>query len=440
MELERRDQVKQYDQFHNYIYRMKLMTHTKPFSIPKRLVWQAWKAVKSNAGGAGIDDETLALFEQKRDKNLYKLWNRLSSGTYFPAPVKAVPIPKKQGGERILGIPTVTDRIAQTVVKLVFEPQVEPYFYEDSYGYRPNKSALDAVGVTRKRCWEYDWVLEYDIKGLFDNIDHDALMSLVRKHSDEKWILLYIERWLKVPMQRDDGSLIERPKGTPQGGVISPLLANLFLHYVQDCWLSDNYPRNKWCRYADDGVVHCRTEEEAKKLLEALKQRFDAWGLELHPKKTKIVYCKDDKRKGDYPTKSFDFLGYCFRPRLVKNSKTNGLFVGFSPGVSRSSLKAMRETIRKMKVKIRSSMGLTEIAKWCNPILSGWINYYGRFNRSSLSPFWRYFNKMLVKWAMRKYKKLRRRKSRTIDFFDAVRGREPGLFAHWKHGMKGAFA
>ena len=313
------------------------MEKTKPFNIPKQLVVQAYERVKANAGAAGVDEESLEDFAKDLKSNLYKLWNRMSSGCYFPPAVKAVPIPKKSGGTRVLGIPTVSDRIAQMVVKLVFEPEVEPHFLPDSYGYRPHKSALDAVGITRERCWHYNWILEFDIKGLFDNISWELLMKAVKKHTNNSWVLLYIERWLKAPMQLPDGSEIARTKGTPQGGVISPVLSNLFLHYVFDKWMQKNHQYVAWCRYADDGLVHCRTEEQAQQLLCELTVRFEECELELHPDKTKTVYCKDGSRKGKYHTTSFDFLGYTYRPRTVKNSKRNSMFVSFTPAVSRAA-------------------------------------------------------------------------------------------------------
>ena len=247
------------------------MSQAKPYVISKWQVWRAFELVKANAGAAGIDKQTIADYEENLQDNLYKLWNRLSSGCYFPPAVKAVAIPKKTGGERILGIPTVSDRVAQMVVKLEFEPEVEPHFLPDSYGYRPCKSALDAIGVTRERCWRYDWVLEFDIKGLFDNIPHDLLLKAVYKHTESAWIRLYIERWLTAPIQMPNGEQISRDKGTPQGGVISPILANLFLHYVFDKWVQKHYPMILWCRYADDGLVHCRSETEAKYMLAVLE-------------------------------------------------------------------------------------------------------------------------------------------------------------------------
>lgn len=412
---------------------------TKSFDIPKALVVEAFKHVKSNAGAAGVDQESLDDFEKDRQGNLYKLWNRMSSGSYFPQPVKAVPIPKKQGGVRTLGIPTVTDRIAQAVVKLVFEPLVEPIFLEDSYGYRPNKSALDAVGITRKRCWNYDWVLEYDIVGLFDNIPHELLMKAVHKHTNCRWVILYIERWLKAPMLAANGQLVERTCGTPQGGVISPILSNLFLHYVFDVWMERNYPNRPWCRYADDGLIHCKTKMGAEQSLEALRRRFAECGLTLHPEKTKIVYCKDDKRRGKHTEMKFDFLGFTFRRRLVINNKTKKSFVGFTPSVSNLSLKSMRMKTRKLGWRNRTELSLNDIAKAYNPVLQGWINYYGSYNRSGMHSIWRHFNKTLVAWAVKKFKGFGRSKTKAGKFLQAIAKRSPNLFAHWRAGMVGSF-
>ncbi|HVI79889.1 MAG TPA: group II intron reverse transcriptase/maturase, partial [Candidatus Acidoferrum sp.] len=296
-----------------------MRTTDKPFNITKKQVYEAYKAVKSNGGAAGVDKQTIEQFESDLQNNLYKLWNRMSSGSYFPPAVRAVPIPKKSGGQRILGVPTVADRVAQMVVKQLIEPDLEPVFLADSYGYRPGKSALHAVGVTRERCWRYNWVLEFDVKGLFDNIDHELLLRAVGKHVTCKWALLYIGRWLTAPMEQEDGSMAERKRGTPQGGVVSPILSNLFMHYSFDLWMARTHPDLPWCRYADDGLVHCRTEQEAEALKVELQARLAECRLELHPTKTKIVYCKDRKRQGTYPNMKFDFLGYCFRPRLVRS-------------------------------------------------------------------------------------------------------------------------
>lgn len=412
----------------------------KPFTIDKWQVRRAFELVKANKGAAGVDDQSLADFEKNLKGNLYKLWNRMSSGCYFPSPVKAVAIPKKSGGERILGIPTVEDRVAQMVVKLEFEPQVESCFLPHSYGYRPNRSALDAIGVTRRRCWEYDWVLEFDIKGLFDNLPHDLLVKAVCKHTSNPWVVLYIERWLTAPLQQADGELTERTKGTPQGGVISPVLSNLFLHYVFDKWMQKHHSNTPWCRYADDGLVHCHSEAEAKTLLELLKKRFEECGLELHPQKTKIVYCKDGQRKGKCENTTFDLLGYTFRGRFCKNRRSNSIFVSFTPAVSKTNQKAMRRKIRKMCIRMRTDLNIAQLSGWLNPMLSGWLAYYGRYYRSALYGVFRHLNKALVRWARRKYKPLRHRKTKAAKFLEEIAKRCPRLFAHWRAGMVGAFA
>lgn len=410
------------------------MDKTKPYEISRHMVWEAYKLVRANNGAAGVDDESIQEFEANLKDNLYKIWNRMSSGSYFPPPVKAVEIPKKNGGVRILGVPTVSDRIAQMTVKLHFEPLVEPIFHPDSYGYRPGKSAIDAVRVTRTRCWRYDWVLEFDIKGLFDNIDHELLMKAVRKHTDCPWVLLYIERWLKAPFQMKDGSKRERIAGTPQGGVISPVLANLFMHYTFDKWMGNKHAQNPWARYADDAVIHCRTKEEAEQLLEKLKERFKQCKLELHPKKTRIVYCKDDDRKGDYPETKFDFLGYTFRPRRSKN-QWGKYFINFTPAVSNKACKAMRQTIRGWRMHLKPDLGIDDLSRMFNASVRGWINYYGHFYKSQLYPVLRHMNDALVKWARRKYKKLERHKTRAIRWLGRLAKNVPELFAQWRLGI-----
>ena len=412
----------------------------KPFKIDKRLVYEAYKAVKSNRGAAGVDEQTIEQFEADLSGNLYKIWNRMSSGTYFPPPVRAVSIPKKSGGERILGVPTVADRVAQMVVKLVIEPILDPIFLADSYGYRPNKSALDAVGATRERCWKYDWVLEFDIKGLFDNIDHELLLRAVRKHITCKWALLYIERWLKAPMVQEDGTTIGRSCGTPQGGVVSPILANLFMHYTFDVWMTRTHSDLPWCRYADDGLVHCRTEQEAEALKAELQARLAECHLEMHSTKTKVVYCRDGNRNGRYPNVKFDFLGYCFRPRLVRRFRDNSLFCGFNPAVSPSAMKTMREAIRDLNLRCQTQLSLQDMAQQLNPLLRGWIAYYGRYAPSALYPLLRYVNQTLVAWAMRKFKRFKHHKIQASQFLQRLATECVDLFVHWQIGMIGVFA
>ena len=410
------------------------MSETKSFKVSKHAVWDAYLKVKSNKGAPGVDNISIEKFEENIKDNLYKLWNRLSSGSYFPPPVRAVEIPKKNGGTRLLGVPTVEDRIAQMVVRLYFEPSVDKIFCKDSYGYRPNKSAIEAIKVIRERCWKYDWVLEFDIKGLFDNIDHNLLMKAVRKHTEEKWIIIYIERWLKAPFKMKDGTLIERKSGTPQGGVISPVLANLFLHYAFDKWMAISFSQNLWARYADDAVVHCRSKAEANNLLKRLDERFKECGLELHPDKTKIIYCKDDFRKQNQENITFDFLGYTFRPRRSKSRKGKH-FINFSPAVSNKACKSMTQTIRGWRIQLKSDKEILDISKMFNPVIRGWINYYGKFYKSELYKILRHMNKALVQWAKRKYKKLARGRTKAENWLGRLAINMPKLFVHWQMGI-----
>lgn len=382
-----------------------------------------------------MDGLNLEEFEQESRKHLYRLWNRMSSGSYMPSPVLLVEIPKKGGGRRPLGIPTVTDRIAQMVVTMTLAPVLEPVFHHDSYGYRSGKSAIEAVGKARARCWQYAWVLDLDIKGFFDNIPHELLMKAVRKHTDSRWVLLYIERWLKTPVQQSDGSLAVRTKGTPQGAVISPLLANLFLHYCMDEWLRLNYPGCPFERYADDCVIHCRTEAEAEKLKEFLAERLRTCGLEMHPEKTKIVYCKDNNRKGQHPHIQFDFLGYTFRGRKAKD-RQGDYFTSFIPAISGKAKVAIRDKMRKWQLQRKGGSELYKLAAFINPVLRGWINYYGVFYKSELHQVLGHTNLLLVKWAMRKYKRLRNRKVGALQWLGEVAKRAAGLFEHWRIGVK----
>jgi RNA-directed DNA polymerase len=368
--------------------------------------------------------------------NLFKLWNRMSSGSYFPPPVKAVEIPKATGkGVRILGVPTVADRIAQTVAAMQLERQVEPVFHPDSYGYRPGRSALDAVGQCRERCWKSDWVVDLDIRAFFDSVDHSLMLKAVERHTDQKWVLLYVRRWLTAPLQQQDGTLTARDRGTPQGSSISPVLANLYLHYALDMWLVREFPSVTFERYCDDAVIHCASEEQARQVRARLAQRLATVGLELHPDKTRIVYCQDATRHDDHEVTSFTFLGYTFRPRLAM-TRWGKHFVSFLPAVSKDAITAMGRKIRSWHIARRSDKSLDDLALMFNPIVQGWINYYGRFYKSMLYPLLRRINEHLMRWAMRKYTRLRRRQQRARELLATASRRSPQLFAHWRIGLK----
>jgi len=407
------------------------MGQTKSFDISKRQVWESYKKVRANKGSAGVDGVDFTTFEDNLENNLYKLWNRLSSGSYMPPPVLRVEIPKSDGGVRQLGIPTIADRVAQMVVKDYLEPELEKHFHNDSYGYRPNKSAHQALKVTRQRCWSHPFVLDLDIKGFFDNIDHELMIKAIEVHTQTKWVLLYIKRWLVAPVQIKD-ELLQRDRGTPQGGVISPLLANLFLHYAFDKWMERNYPNISFERYADDAVCHCNTLEEAEALKTALSERMQECKLELHPDKTKIVYCKDDKRKGEYENISFDFLGFTFQPRLAKNSNTGQFFVGFNPAISTKAAKRIRLVMRRWKVQLRSDWSLEDLSKNFSPAIRGWLNYYSLFARYKVFDLLRYFDRRLERWAKRKFKSLKRRQGRANKWLTRIAAKEPNLFPHWQ--------
>lgn len=411
--------------------RRNFLNKTKSYKISKKSVMAAWERVKANKGAYGIDEESIQDFEKSLRDNLYKIWNRMSSGTYFPPPVKAVEIPKSDGRTRILGIPTVSDRVAQAVVKLHLEPIVDPKFHEDSYGYRPGKSALDAVGVTRQRCWRQDWVIDLDIKGFFDNLDHDLMMKAIRFHTEEKWIHLYVERWLMAPLQQKDGRLDKRDKGTPQGGVMSPLLANIFMHHALDEWLKRHFPKVKFERFADDGLLHCQSLRQAEKVLEAIKDRLGECGLELHPEKTKIVYCKDGKRKLKASNHSFDFLGYTFRPRKARN-RYGRIFLNFTPAVSNKAKRKIMEEVKSWKLHRKTNLSLIEIAKKINPAIRGWINFYGKYYQSALYSLIFQLDKILIRWSQWKFKKLRTSLKRTLKWWRRIAYSNKHLFSHWK--------
>ena len=399
------------------------------------MVWEAYQRVKANKGAAGVDGQSVEQFEQDLRNNLYRLWNRMSSGSYFPPPVKAVEIPKASGGVRILGIPTVADRIAQTVVAMFLERLVEPVFHPDSYGYRPGRSALDAVAVCRERCWRNDWIIDLDVRAFFDSVDHSLMLKAVERHTDARWVLLYVTRWLKAPMRKQDGTLVARDRGTPQGSAVSPVLANLYLHYAFDMWLAREHPGVAFERYCDDAVIHCTSQAQAVMVRDALAARLAEVGLELHPAKTRVVYCKDADRRGDHEVTSFTFLGYTFRPRLAEN-RWGKHFVSFLPAVSKDAVKAMGREMRSWHIARRSDKSLTDLAQMFNSIVQGWINYYGRFYKSMLYPLLRRINEHLVRWACRKYKRLRRREKRARELLARAARRYPALFAHWRFGLK----
>lgn len=409
------------------------MTSTKPYCIAKRSVWDAYKLVKANRGAAGIDDETIAMFEQNLSKNLYKVWNRMSSGSYLPPPVKQVEIPKAKGGFRKLGIPTVSDRIAQTVVKLYIEPILDPLFHPDSYGYRPGRSAKQAIAITRQRCWQHDWVVEFDIKGAFDHIDHGLLMKAVRTHIREDWILLYVGRWLTAPFEAEDGTQALRQSGTPQGGVVSPLLMNLFMHYAFDCWMKRNYPQCPFARYADDAVVHCHSQKQAVSMMQFIASRLEECGLTMHPEKSKVVYCKHSRRTGTYPHVQFTFLGFTFRPRKALN-KQNQPFTSFLPGASDDALKRMRQTVRGWKLHRQTSVKLADLAQQYNPTIRGWWQYYGAYYRTAMRELSQYMDRKLEQWARRKYKTLLKRKQRSAEWLGKMKEVSPQMFYHWLIG------
>ncbi|MET7854420.1 group II intron reverse transcriptase/maturase [Streptomyces avermitilis] len=364
-----------------------LKSQAKPFEISKWEVKEAWEEVRANKGAPGVDGQSIADFEKDLKNNLYKVWNRMSSGSYFPPPVRAVAIPKPHGGgERILGIPAVADRVAQTVVARHLVRRVDTIFHPDSFGYRPGRSALDAVEKCRERSWKRDWVVEFDISQFFDSVPWDLLVKAVEAHTDAVWVKLYVRRWLAAPLKMPDGTLLERKCGTPQGAPVSPVLANLFLHYAFDVWMAREFPAVTFERYADDAVVHCVTERQARQVLAALSDRMAEVGLRLHPAKTRIVYCRDGLRRGSYEHTSFTFLGFTFQQRQMRD-KNGRIRWSFRPAVSRDALKRLGEEVRSWRLHRRVNLTVEELAQRINPIVAGWMQYYGRFYRSALSSF-----------------------------------------------------
>lgn len=411
------------------------MSKAKPYEIGKLEVWEAYKRVKENRGAAGVDQQSLEEFETNLRGNLYKIWNRMSSGCYMPPPVRRVEIPKKSGGVRPLGIPTVSDRIAQSVVAKRIEERVERSFHPDSYAYRPNKSALDAVGTARERCWRFSWVIDLDLHSFFDSLDWELLMKAVRVHVKEDWMLLYIQRWLQAPAIGKDGVEEARKSGSPQGGVVSPVLANLFLHYAFDMWMQRNYPQVPFERYADDIVIHCASQEQAQHVLAAVRQRLKECRLELNEQKTKVVYCRDSNRREEYEQICFDFLGFTFMPRRAQ-SHSGRRFWSFLPAISKAAANKIRRTVRAWQLPSQAQKTLAELAPTMDPCVRGWMNYYGRYSRSECIRVLRYINLKLAKWARKKYKNLRKHDRRSEHYLGRLSRRRPDLLALWKLGVK----
>jgi RNA-directed DNA polymerase len=413
------------------------MEETKSVPVTQAMVWEAFRKVKANRGSAGIDGQSIADFEEKLESNLYKIWNRLSSGSYFPPPVKEVEIPKKDGKMRRLGIPTVGDRVAQTVIKDYLEPGIDKAFHNSSYGYRPNRSAHGALEGVRQNCWQYNWVIDLDIKGFFDNIDHELMLKALQRHTDQKWVMMYVRRWLETPIEKAGGEIVRKEgKGTPQGGVISPLLANLFLHYAFDQWFAVQYPQLKFVRYADDMVIFARTKEEAENVLQATQNRMQVCKLDIHPDKTKIVYCKDYRRKENHEEISFDFLGFTFQPRATISKRDGKPFLGFDCGISRKARKKIVAALRFRKFQLWSSEEVKEVANRLNPQLRGWINYYGKFRIREMYGIFRLLNMRLVKWILNRYKSLKRSVKAGYAALKRLHNQQPKLFAHWAVGYK----
>jgi group II intron reverse transcriptase/maturase len=403
----------------------------KSFAIPKLLVWEAWRQVKANEGAPGVDGQDLDAFEKDLENNLFKVWNRMSSGTWFPPPVRAVEIPKPHGdGVRTLGVPTVADRVAQTTVAMFLEPLVEPRFHQDSYGYRPGRAPHDALAVCRQRCWRYDWAIDLDVQKFFDEVPWDLIVKAVEAVTDCRWVLLYVKRWLHAPLKHPDGTLEERTRGTPQGSAISPCLANLFMHHAFDSWMAREFPGCPFERFADDAIVHCTTFSQAEQVLGRIAARMGEVGLRLHPTKTRIVYCKDGRRRGEYEHTAFTFLGYEFRARGAR-SRSGRMFVGFLPAISPNAFKAKGDRLREMRIDHRTDLTLDDLARWLNPIVGGWMGYYGRYYRSALLPLLQRVSYYLRRWAGKKYRRLQSKDS-FMAWWDGLVKRQPGLFAHWR--------
>ena len=407
-----------------------LKSSGKPFEISKREVWEAWEKVRSNKGAPGVDGCSIADFEKDLKNNLYKVWNRMSSGSYFPPAVRAVEIPKQHGGgTRILGVPTVADRIAQTVVARRLGWKAESIFHTDSYGYRPWRAPEDAVEVCKQRCWKRDWVIDLDIQKFFDTVPWDLVVKAVEANTDLPWVVLYVKRWLQAPVQQADGTMLVRDRGTPQGSAVSPVLANLFLHYAFDAWMVREFPGVQFERYVDDAVVHCVSERQARTVLAAISARMEQVGLRLHPDKTRIVYCQDGGRRASYEHTEFTFLGFTFRQRRAR-TRSGRRFNSFLPAISKNALKKIGAEVQSWRLYNRTGQDLIDVARDINPIVRGWMQYYGRFYRSKMYPLLSRINAYLMRWIRKKYKRLRA-KRKAFRCWRGIVERFPRMFAHW---------
>jgi RNA-directed DNA polymerase len=410
---------------------------TKSIPVTQEMVIAAYKRVKKNKGAAGIDDETLEVFEKNISDNLYVIWNRLCSGSYHPSSVLEVEIPKDDGKMRKLGIPIVRDRIAQQVIKDYLEDRFEAIFSENSYGYRPMRNTHQAIAQVRRNVREYQWVIDMDISSFFDKMSHELLMKAVDKHVEEKWVKMYLIRWLEAPIENRNGNKrIRMGEGTPQGGVISPLLANLFLHYSFDKWLGKIYPKLRFVRYADDIIVHCSRQAEAEEVLKAIRERMVECRLELNEKKTKIVHCKKARRNAEYKTVQFDFLGFSFQPRPTMNKEEGKMFLGFDCAISDKKEKKIIDEIRKTNFQRWTNRDIYHIAEFFNPKFSGWINYYGKYRKYELQWIFDVFHRRLNKWVVNRYKRLKGSRKQAARWLRDLALRQPDLFVHWLHGFK----
>lgn len=407
--------------------------------IERSQIMEAFRRVRANKGSYGIDAISVEEVNAHKRKYLYPLWNRMASGSYFPKAVKRVMINKEDGKKkRPLGIPTVVDRVAQQVIATELESIMDKQFSANSFGYRPNKDAHQAIEQCRLNCVKYSWVIDLDIKGFFDNINHELLMKAVRHYTNKKHILMYVKRWLEAPVQLEDGTLkVNEGTGTPQGGVISPMLANIFLHVVFDKWMEKNYPESPFERYADDVVIHCRNIKEALRMLETINKRMNECKLELNKEKSKIVYCRrNQKRQPPFKVRyqKFDFLGFTFKPRIIK--ERGKLKLGFSPAISQKRQSRMAKEFYKLKIHRMVHLQLSDIAVLLEPKLRGWINYYGKYRMSEMHKVFRVLNMRLARWVRNKYRMFRKKPwYNSYKQLKTISKSYPNLFIHWQYGF-----